>query len=44
MLANPENNETLVNIIKKSIETVTAQDCNNYYINMCSKLLRAEPL
>lgn len=30
MLASPQNNENFVNVIKQSIETVTAQDCNNW--------------
>lgn len=47
MLADPENHENLIDVIKESVATVTATDCNNYYMNMYMKLPPAaagEPL
>ncbi|XP_037808318.1 uncharacterized protein LOC119601452 [Lucilia sericata] len=47
LLADPDINMDLVAIIKKSVESVTPSDCNNYYVDMTMSLSLAasgEPL
>ena len=37
LLSEPGNNN-LVDVIQRSIDTITAMDCNNYYVDMTMKL------
>ena len=38
MLADPTNNQNLVDVIEESLATITPTDCNNYCMNMYIKL------
>lgn len=38
LLADPDNQSNLVNVIQQSLETVTPADCNNYFVDMSMKL------